>query len=143
MRRRTLWILTGAVLAVALVAFALGPAQQGGTRESPEEETGLLYEVMVALGDREAAQALKPDERKIGHGAMIQRLEGGRTGEKRGWAHRNGTRSGTLQVTASRRDARGRPCRTLDMEWIIGGFEGGGTSEFCKVDEEEWELVRE
>ena len=143
MRRRTLWILTGAVLAVALVAFALGPAQQGGTRESPKEETGLLYEVMVALGDREAAQALKPDERKIGHGAMIQRLEGGRTGEKRGWAHRNGTRSGTLRVTASRRDARGRPCRTLDMEWIIGGLEGGGTSEFCKVDEEEWELVRE
>ncbi len=143
MRRRTLWILAGAVLAVALVAFALGPAQQGGTRESPKEETGLLYEVMVALGDREAAQALKPDERKIGHGAMIQRLEGGRTGEKRGWAHRNGTRSGTLRVTASRRDAQGRPCRTLDMEWIIGGFEGGGTSEFCKVDEEEWELVRE
>ena len=39
--------------------------------------------------------------------------------------------------------AHGRPCRTLEMEWIIGGFEGGGTSEFCKVDEEEWELVRE
>ena len=143
MRRRTLWILTGAILAVALAAFALGPARQGGTREPPEEEAGLLYQVMVALGDREAAQALKPDERKIGHGAMVQRLEGGRTGEKRGWAHRNGTRSGTLRVTASRRDAHGRPCRTLDMEWIVGGFEGGGTSEFCKVGEEEWELVRE
>ena len=143
MRQRTLWILVAVILGVVLGMFALSTTRHEEGKESPEDETGLLYQVMVALGDHEAAQALKPDERKIGHGAMLQRLEGGRTGEKRGWAHRNGTRSGTLRVTASRRDAHGRPCRTLEMEWIIGGFEGGGTSEFCKVDEEEWELVRE
>ena len=57
MRRRTIWLLTGAILAVTLAVFALGPARQGGTREPPEEEAGLLYQVMVALGDREAAQA--------------------------------------------------------------------------------------
>ena len=113
MRQRTRWILIAVLLGVALGMLALSTTEQN--RGSPEDEAGLLYQVMVALGDNEAAQALKPDERKIGHGAMIQRLEGGRTGEKRGWAHRNGTRSGTLRVSASRRDAHGRPCRTLEM----------------------------
>ena len=72
------------ILGVVLGMFALSTTRHEEGKESPEDETGLLYQVMVALGDHEAAQALKPDERKIGHGAMIQRLEGGRTGEKRG-----------------------------------------------------------
>ena len=48
MRQRTLWILVAVILGVVLGMFALSTTEQ--ERESPEDETGLLYQVMVALG---------------------------------------------------------------------------------------------
>ena len=50
MRQRTLWILVAVILGVVLGMFALSTTRHEEGKESPEDETGLLYQVIVALG---------------------------------------------------------------------------------------------